>query len=101
MTSDGSFLTLPICPVVYIEPRSVRSGPAPRPCARSSSPSGDGDPNDGRTERFDTLFGARRFEFGPTGIYGLLARSNVNSPGVKLDLRPKPGLALMLAYRAA
>jgi hypothetical protein len=30
--------------------------------------SGDENPNDLKSERFDTLFGARRWEYGPTGI---------------------------------
>lgn len=63
--------------------------------------SGDRDPQDGRNGRFDTLFGARRFEFGPTGIFGPLSRSNLNSPGVRLTLQPTPNLSLLLNHRAA
>jgi hypothetical protein len=63
--------------------------------------SGDGDPNDDENGRFDTLYGARRFEFGPTGIFGVLARSNVSSPGLKLELSPRSGQSLMAGYRAA
>ncbi|MGR8918180.1 MAG: alginate export family protein [Gammaproteobacteria bacterium] len=61
--------------------------------------SGDGSPTDSENGRFDTLFGARRFEFGPTGIYGPFARSNLLTPGLRLNLRPAPRTALMLAYR--
>ena len=50
--------------------------------------SGDRDPNDDKNNRFDTLFGARRFDFGPTSIYGAFARSNLLSPGYKLEISP-------------
>jgi hypothetical protein len=50
--------------------------------------SGDDDPTDGDNGRFDTLFGSRRFEYGPTSIYGAFARSNINPPGIRLGLEP-------------
>jgi hypothetical protein len=62
--------------------------------------SGDEDPTDARIERFNTLFGARRFDFGPTGIYGIAARSNIDSPGVRLTFRPAPRWQGMLSYRS-
>lgn len=68
---------------------------------QADAASGDRDPDDGRHERFDTLFGARRSEFGPTGIYGLLARSNLLSPGLRLELEPRPGISIDAGYRAA
>ncbi len=46
------------------------------------------------------LFGARRFDWGPTGIYGALARSNVNAPGMRLDLAPHKTVDFFGAYRA-
>lgn len=52
------------------------------------------------THSFDTLFGARRFEYGPTGILGLFARNNINSPGTRLFLVPHRDVAGFLAYRA-
>ncbi|HEX7237856.1 MAG TPA: alginate export family protein, partial [Gammaproteobacteria bacterium] len=61
---------------------------------------GDEDPADTKIERFNTLFGARRFDFGPTGIYGIAARSNIDSPGVRLTFKPAPKWQAMLAYRA-
>lgn len=51
--------------------------------------------------RFDTLFGARRFDFGPTGIYGPLARSNLSSPEVRLEIKPDSRWDGLIAYRAA
>lgn len=62
--------------------------------------SGDDDPTDNENNRFDTLYGSRRFDFGHTGFYGALARSNINSPGMKLEARPLPKLAGMFGYRA-
>jgi hypothetical protein len=62
--------------------------------------SGDRDPNDARVERFNTLFGARRSDFGPTDIFGPFARSNLVSPGVRLTLKPAPRWQTMFAYRA-
>ena len=38
-------------------------------------------------EGFSTLFGARRFEYGPTGIFGLFARSNMTSIGVSSNIQ--------------
>ncbi|MBW2419062.1 MAG: alginate export family protein [Deltaproteobacteria bacterium] len=62
--------------------------------------SGDRDPFDATSEHFDSLFGARRFEYGPTSIYGAFARSNVNTPGIRLQLRPGPGWTAFVDYRA-
>ena len=61
--------------------------------------SGDKDPADAKDGRFDTLYGARRFEYGPTGIYGAFARSNVNSPGLRIEARPHTLIDGFLAYR--
>ncbi len=61
--------------------------------------SGDRNPNDGQDNRFDTLYGARRFDFGPTGIYGAVARGNIDTPGLRLGLKPDGRLEVMAAYR--
>lgn len=61
--------------------------------------SGDEDPADNRNNRFDTLYGVRRFHFGPTGLYGAFARSNISTPGVRLEAKPG-SLSGMLGYRA-
>ncbi|MCA8956506.1 MAG: alginate export family protein [Planctomycetes bacterium] len=62
--------------------------------------SGDQNPTDGDNNRFDTLFGARRFEYGPTGIYGAIARSNILSPEARVSVRPVKELRAILAWRA-
>ena len=61
--------------------------------------SGDDDPDDGDQGRFDTLFGSRRSELGPTGIYGPFARGNLHTPGLHVALRPADPLLLVAAYR--
>ncbi len=55
--------------------------------------SGDEDPLDGDNERFNTLFGDRRFEFGPTGIYGPFNRSNLESPRAAPHVHAEHALA--------
>lgn len=60
---------------------------------------GDRDPTDGESNRFDTLSGARRFEHGPSGIMGAFLRNNIRSPGVTLTLQPVSETTLLLGYR--
>jgi len=62
--------------------------------------SGDKDPNDNQNNRFETLYGARRFEFGPTSIWGAFARANINSPGVRLKFKPHKTVTGFIAHRA-
>ncbi|SFK38592.1 Alginate export [Nitrosomonas aestuarii] len=62
--------------------------------------SGDNNPDDGNNGRFDTLYSARRFDFGPTGIYGALARTNMHAPGMRLNLKPHNRLTASMDYRA-
>ncbi len=71
----------------------------PRLALQYDYASGDDNPDDGDNNRFDTLFGARRFEFGPTGIYGPFARSNLNTPGVRAQWQPLESVSGFLAYR--
>jgi Alginate export len=61
--------------------------------------SGDKNPNDGKDQRFDTLYGARRFDYGPTGIYGAFARSNINSPAYRLGFSPLANVQTTLSHR--
>jgi len=72
----------------------------PRVALEYDYASGDEKSGDGKNGRFDTLFGARRFDFGPTGIYGPFARSNINTPGVRVQLRPQEQVTGFVAYRA-
>ena len=61
--------------------------------------SGDHDPFDGRNEGYDTLFGERRFDFNPQGIYGLFARGNLRTPGVRLTFAPWQHWQTTFSYR--
>lgn len=62
--------------------------------------SGDDDPLDSRNERFNTLFGDRRFELTTTGIYGPFNRSNLQGTGVRATFTPTSRLQGMLHYRS-
>ncbi len=54
----------------------------------------------GRTMgRFDLLYGGRRFELGPTALYGPVSRSNLVSPGVRLEASPDQRMTLSGLYR--
>ncbi len=61
--------------------------------------SGDKDPTDGENNRFDSLYGVPRMEFGPTGIFRDITRANLVSPGLRLNLSPAPGWDVMLLHR--
>ena len=61
--------------------------------------SGDDDPGDADNNRFSTLFGARRFDFGPTSIYGAFARSNLSTPGMRLTVKPYKKVNVFVALR--
>lgn len=81
--------------------RKLRGGWKPRLVFRFDYASGDDDPDDGDNNRFDTLYGARRFDFGPTGIYGAFARSNILSPGIALRSKPSASTDFRVDYRPA
>ena len=61
---------------------------------------GDDNPRDNDSGRFNTCFGARSFEYTPTGIFGPFYRSNISSPGVRLVLNPVKTLEFTLSHRA-
>jgi hypothetical protein len=72
---------------------------SPRVALQYDRASGDkGNPN--TYNRFDTLFGARRGEYGPTSLYGAVQRANLSSPGIRLSAKPNPRLDGFVAYRA-
>ncbi len=49
-----------------------------------------GDRPGGKFNRFDSLFGMRRADLAPSGIYAAIGRANLITPGVRLELAP-PG----------
>ncbi len=78
---------------------SLNAAWKPRVAAMFDAASGDGG-KAGRYSRFDTLFGARRFDFGPTALYGALQRANIISPGLRLEATPDKRTDVMVSYRA-
>lgn len=71
----------------------------PRIAALFDAASGDGG-RAGRFGRFDTLYGARRFDFGPTALLGALQRTNIISPGLRLEVAPSQRTDGMIAWRS-
>lgn len=71
----------------------------PRLIAQYDFASGDENPNDKENNRFDTLYGGRRFDFGPTSIFASFPRSNVQSPALRLMLKPHSAVSAMFAVR--
>jgi hypothetical protein len=58
-----------------------------------------GDAPGGRNGRFDTLFGMRRADLAPSGLYNAIARTNIISPGVRVEAVPDTRTDLFLAYK--
>lgn len=50
--------------------------------------------------RFDTLFGMRRAELAPAGLYNAIGRTNILTPGVRLEVSPGTQLDSFIVYRA-
>ncbi|MCW1382104.1 alginate export family protein [Novosphingobium sp. KCTC 2891] len=71
----------------------------PRISAMFDAASGDSG-RAGHYRRFDTLFGARRSEFGPTSLYGAVGRANLVSPALRVEAAPDKRVDLMAQYRA-
>ena len=59
--------------------------------------SGDGPGED--YGRFDTLYGMRRADLAPAGLYAALGRTNISSPGIRLEAAPGGGTDVFAAYR--
>ncbi len=72
---------------------------APRLQLQYDYATGDKDPADGKNNRFSGLFGSRSSDFGPSGIYGLVPRTNLSSPGARLSLTPRDGVDAFAALR--
>ncbi len=50
--------------------------------------------------RFDPLYGASDVDFGSSGIYSSFQRSNINSPGARLNFAPRKDITVSLQQRA-
>jgi Alginate export len=72
----------------------------PRVMAMYDYASGTSDPNSGKSGTFDTLFGARRPEYTPTSIFWPFFRSNISSPGIRLEMQTSRDIDLTLKWRA-
>ena len=59
-----------------------------------------GDRPGGRYGRFDTLFGMRRADLAPAGLYNAIARTNILGPGVRFEATPGKAWDGFLGYRA-
>jgi Alginate export len=58
-----------------------------------------GDEPGGKYNRFDTLFGMRRAEIAPAGLYNAIGRANLMSPGVRLEVTPSDRLDAFAGLR--
>lgn len=72
---------------------------SPRVAAQYDQASGDKSPSDLSSERFDSLYGDRTFEYGPTSIYGAIARTNLIGPGIRLEMKPDRASDALLSIR--
>src|SRR5690606_34385633 len=79
-----------------LHPRRAVEAPALAELDYGSGDAGDSD----RYERFDSLFGPRRSDFGPTGIYGPLGRDNVISAGLRVSVKASERFDAHLSWRA-
>lgn len=50
--------------------------------------------------RFDTLFGMRRADLAPAGLYNAVARTNIVTPGIRLEATPDKRWDGFAVYRA-
>jgi hypothetical protein len=73
---------------------------SPRLSVHYDYASGDDDPFDLSNQRFDGLYGGRRFDLGPTSLYGPWARANINTPGLRLEAQQGEKYRAMFDYRA-
>ncbi len=71
----------------------------PRIAAQFDYASGNDDPSDDDSHDFDPLYGARRFDLMPTGIFGPFRRTNIVSPGVRVGLQPAKTVRLDFKVR--
>ena len=80
--------------------RTLTGAWKPRLVAMFDAASGDGG-SPSKYNRFDTLYGARRFEFGPNGLYGPFSRANIVSPSARLEVTPSKRTDGFIAWRSA
>jgi hypothetical protein len=59
-----------------------------------------GDRPGGKFGRFDTLFGMRRADLAPSGLYNAIGRANIVTPGVRVEIAPGKRVDAFAGYRA-
>ena len=62
--------------------------------------SGDNDTSDNRIKNFDSLFGVRRFDFGPTDVFQAMPRRNLKTVGLRSISKPSSAHNVLLGYKA-
>jgi len=50
--------------------------------------------------RFDTLFGMRRPDFAPSGLYSSIGRANISTPGIRIEAVPSKRIDWFVTYKA-
>lgn len=50
--------------------------------------------------RFDTLYGMRRADLAPAGLYNAVGRANISTPGLRLEVTPSPRWDAFVTYHA-
>lgn len=58
-----------------------------------------GDRPGGKFGRFDTLFGMRRSDFPPGGIFSSIGRANILTPALRFEARPNRRFDFLMGYR--
>lgn len=58
-----------------------------------------GDKAGGSYGRFDTLFGMRRADLAPSGLYNAVGRANIMTPGIRLEATPGKRIDGFAVYR--
>lgn len=59
-----------------------------------------GDRAGGHYGRFDTLYGMRRADLAPAGLYNAVGRANISAPGARLEIAPSPRWDAFVTYHA-
>jgi hypothetical protein len=62
--------------------------------------SGDNDSTDNTISDFDSLYGVRRFDFGPTDVYQAMPRRNLVTAGARSVTTPTTEHNIMVSYKA-
>ncbi|WP_457309849.1 alginate export family protein [Sphingomonas sp. UYAg733] len=58
-----------------------------------------GDDRGGHFTRFDPIFGSRRGDYAPSGIYSTIGRANIVTPAIRLETAPSKRFDTMISYR--